>query len=439
MLDKRPEPVPQPQPQAVVAGETDAEQQHFDPTGAPEPLTGRGPAPRVKRFNRKTVAILVLIGLLVMILAFGTSLTRQRASRAITETSGQKMAANGATSDSINGLPNDYGQIKRPPQLGTPLPGDIGAIARASETGPRASPAQPRSLSPLEQYEQQQAMERIKREDQARQAGFSFEGGGRGATPTGVIGAGGDMMDKFLAQQQPGKGGLMPVADRASTSRDDDNRQDDKSAFVNGERTNRWHLKNGQMSAPSPYTLFSSTIIPGVLITGINSDLPGQIKGQVSQNVFDTVSGQHLLVPQGSVLVGQYDSRVTYGQSRVLIVWTRIIRPDGSNIDLEGMPGTDLSGYAGLTGDVDRHILRLLTAVVLGSVIQAGVQSGTSVGYGSQSFGDAAKQGVGSGVSDATQQLTRKELQLQPTIKVAPGERFDVFLTRDVILSPYKL
>jgi type IV secretory pathway VirB10-like protein len=130
---------------------------------------------------------------------------------------------------------------------------------------------------------------------------------------------------------------------------------------------------------------------------------------------------------------------VTYGQQRVLIVWTRLIRPDGSNIDLEGMPGVDMSGYAGLTGDVDRHILRLLTAVVLGSLLQAGAQAGTSVGIAEQSFWDRARQGIGSGINSSAQNIVRKELNVQPTIRVAPGERFNVFTTKDIVIPPYKI
>jgi type IV secretory pathway VirB10-like protein len=425
------------------ADQAEGNDEHYDPTGAPEPLSGRGPAPRVKRFNRKTVYILATVAGVIVVLAFGTSLSR-RPPYNQNEAAAQKVAAGTTTSDAINGLPNDYGQLKRPPQLGAPMPGDIGEIAHASGALNQAphypgvpQPAAQRQLTPLEQYEQQLALERIKRGDQARQGGFNFEGGGnRGGTGA----SNSELIEKALAQQnlagRPGAG-LVPVGEARNAARDDDNRQDDKSNFVNSERNNRWQLKLGQMKAPSPYTLFSGTIIPGVLITGINSDLPGQIKGQVAQNIYDTVTGHYLLLPQGSVLIGQYDSRVTFGQSRVLIVWTRIIRPDGSNIDLEGMPGADLTGYAGLTGDIDRHIWRLLGAVVLGSVIQAGAQSGGNLGYGSQTFGDTARQGLGSGVSDATQQMTRKELQLQPTITVAAGERFNVFLTKDVIMSPY--
>src|ERR1039457_4944650 len=114
--------------------------------------------------------------------------------------------------------------------------------------------------------------------------------------------------------------------------------------------------------------MFAGTVVPCVMTQGINSDLPGQIGCMVSQNVYDTVTGRHLLIPQGTKAIGTYDSRIAYGQSRVLVVSTRLLRPDGSWVSLEGMPGTDLSGYAGLTGAVNNHYLRLISGVVLGSI-----------------------------------------------------------------------
>jgi type IV secretion system protein VirB10 len=218
--------------------------------------------------------------------------------------------------------------------------------------------------------------------------------------------------------------------------RDDANRQDDKASYLDQDRSrDGWTLKEPVQMPQSPYTVFAGTVLPGVMITGINSDLPGQIEGQLAQNVYDSVTGAYLLLPQGTKILGTYDSRITYGQSRVLVVWTRLIRPDGSSIDLEGMPGVDLSGYAGLTGKVDRHLVRLMTAVVLGSIIQAGADAGTS--YANPSFADLARQGFGQGVNDATQQVTRRELNTQPTIIVAPGARFNVFSTKDIILPPW--
>jgi type IV secretion system protein VirB10 len=291
-------------------------------------------------------------------------------------------------------------------------------------------------LSPYEQALEQQNIDAWKRAQKAREGGFGFTGGGSG---TGTQGTQSNMYGAPADRESPAAAvgaALAGLAKPAATDRDADNRQDDKAAFVGKERQNRWALERVVQWPSSPYTMFAGTVLPGVLITGINSDLPGQIKGQISQNVYDTVTGKYLLLPQGTEVLGEYDSRITYGQSRVLVVWTRLIRPDGSNIDLETMPGVDLSGYAGLPGKVDRHLLRLATAVVLGSLIEAGAQSGTN--YTFPSYTDRARQGAGQGVNEATQQIVRKELSVQPTITVAPGTRFDVFSTKDIVLPPYK-
>jgi type IV secretion system protein VirB10 len=170
---------------------------------------------------------------------------------------------------------------------------------------------------------------------------------------------------------------------------------------------------------------------------GINSDLPGQIGCMISQNVYDTVTGRYLLLPQGTKAIGTYDSRVAYGQERVLVVWTRLLRPDGSTLSLEGMPGVDLSGYAGLTGKVNNHYVRLLAGVVLGSVL--GASSQIAVGANSQNpgFAELAIQGAGQNINEAGQQITRKNLNIQPTIQVPPGGRLTIFATKDLILPPW--
>ena len=278
--------------------------------------------------------------------------------------------------------------------------------------------------SPVETEEAKLAM-------RAREGGFGFAGA---SGTSSQAAASGNWLDRLI-----GAGGvpLMPAGPAPQKGdRDADNRQDDKQDFLERNRPAHWDLKDRLHTPASPYTIFSGTVIAGVLLTGINSDLPGQIEGQISQNVYDTVAGKHLILPQGTKLIGSYDSRITYGQNRVLVVWTRLIRPDGSNIDLEGMPGVDLSGYAGLTGNVDRHVARLVGAVLLGSLIQAGTSAGTS--YTDPTFSDRARQGAGQGINEATQQIVRKELQLQPTIEVKPGERFAVFTTKDIIIPPYE-
>jgi len=168
--------------------------------------------------------------------------------------------------------------------------------------------------------------------------------------------------------------------------------------------------------------------------------LPGQITAQVRENVYDTVTGRYLLIPQGTRLVGDYDSKVTYAQDRALIVWSRLIMPNGNSISLEGMPGVDMSGYAGLKDRVNNHYAKMVTGVVLGSVIGAGAQVATG-GQGSAntstSFSQLAVSGAAQNMNNAGQQITSKNLGIQPTITIRPGWKLNVFVTKDMILRPY--
>ena len=330
------------------------------------------------------------------------------------------------------------------PQLGDPRPGDLGAVNTAS-AGALDPNAPARQLTPLEQYEQQVALDQLRNEDRARSATVSFaNAGGNDASSGSQASAGVTDGTQALQQQllelaQRGGGappGATPV-NANSTARDDANRQDDKAEFAKKTRDTDFELHASLQRPRSPYTLFAGTILPCVLTQGINSDLPGQIGCMISQNVYDTVTGQHLLLPQGTKVIGTYDSRIAYGQSRVLVVWTRLLRPDGSTLSLEGMPGIDLSGYAGLTGHVNNHYLRLLGGVVLGSVLGASAQIAVGANSQNPSFAQLAIQGAGQNINEAGQQITRKNLNIQPTIEVPPGGRLNIFATKDLILPPW--
>jgi type IV secretion system protein VirB10 len=431
-----------PEDESRVAGPPDepegTPEHYYDPQGRVEALNGRTVLPTVKRFNRKTVVVLAALGALVTIAALGTALSRKPLVKKATESQAQSAAAVPTLTDAVNTLPGDYRSVARTradgsdgiPKLGAPLPGDIGAFAPQAGGGRQGAA---RQLTPYEQALAEERLEELKRAAKAREGGFGFSGGAgvvavAAASEGGAQSVAGSVERGLTSYAQAG-------LQQSLASRDTDNRQDDKTSFAERGHKGSWLLREGVQTPLSPFTIFAGAVLPGVMITGINSDLPGQIEGQVSQNVYDTVTGKHLLIPQGTKVLGTYDSRITYGQSRVLVVWTRIIRPDGSNIDLEGMPGVDMSGYAGETGKVDRHLLRLLSAVLLGSVIQAGTAAGTS--YTNPSFADLARQGAGQGVNEATQQIVRKELNIQPTITIAPGTRFNVFTTKDIILPPY--
>lgn len=265
--------------------------------------------------------------------------------------------------------------------------------------------------------------EKLERADRARTAGVSFSTVRIDETPNGIPN-----------NSQSGSGTSDPIG---TTTRDDNNRQDDKLAFLNHSRSNDTMLGNGLVDPLSPYQLMAGTIIPGVLVSGINSDLPGQILGQISQNIFDSVSGRFILLPQGTKVLGEYDSRIVYGQERVLVVWTRLILPSGKSISLEGMPGVDMSGYSGLSDQVNNHYLRLLTGVLFGSLLGAGAQ----IAEGPQrttdpTYGQLALQGAARNTNEAGQEITRRNLNTQPTLEIRPGFRFSIFVTKDMVLEP---
>jgi type IV secretory pathway VirB10-like protein len=223
----------------------------------------------------------------------------------------------------------------------------------------------------------------------------------------------------------------------------DQNMQQEKRDFTKEEKTQgsakEAYLKNPLIPALSRYEVKAGSIIPGVMITGINSDLPGKLVGQVRENVFDTVTGHHLLIPQGTRVIGAYDSKVAYAQERVLIVWTRLIFPNGDSIDLEGMDGVDLSGYAGLTDKVNNHWTKLITGVVLSSILSAGskVAAGNNQ-VGTASFGQQATSGASEAINTVGAKFVEKNLNIQPTLEIRPGYKFNVFVNKDMILKRYK-
>jgi type IV secretion system protein VirB10 len=198
------------------------------------------------------------------------------------------------------------------------------------------------------------------------------------------------------------------------------------------------YLDKSLTTPRSPYEVKAGTVIPTVLITGINSVLPGQVVGQVRENVYDTVSGNYLLIPQGSRVIAAYDSMVAWGQERVLVCWNRVIRPDGTSITLDCMPGVDLAGYAGMADEVDNHWWRIISGAALSSLLAATAQrsQGDVTTYQpsvSQAWaGNAAGQ-----INQAGQQITARNLQIQPTITVRPGFSVNVLVSKDIVIPPY--
>jgi type IV secretion system protein VirB10 len=211
----------------------------------------------------------------------------------------------------------------------------------------------------------------------------------------------------------------------------DPNLQDRKSAFAS---TSRDDIRNpNRIEEPvSPYQLMAGALIPASLITGINSDLPGTVIAQVTQNVYDTVRGQHLLIPQGSRLLGRYQSEVSFGQDRALVVWDRILFPDGGSITISE-PGSDASGYAGLKDRTDHHWDKVFAAAGLATLLGIGAELGPG------EDGDierAIRRGTTDTINEAGQRAVDRSLGVQPSITVRPGWPVNVIVTRDLVLKP---
>ena len=213
----------------------------------------------------------------------------------------------------------------------------------------------------------------------------------------------------------------------------DQNQQARKEAFISEEDSDIYN-SHGLVSPRSPYQVMAGNLIPAALVTGLNSDLPGQVIGQVTENVFDTVTGNHLLIPQGSRLMGRYDSVIAFGQSRALVVWTRLILPNGDSIQLDNLPGTDAQGFAGLKDRVDNHTWQFLKGAVLSSLLSIGSELASDDGDRLT----RALQNAGQDTANiAGQRIIERNLNVQPTLKVRPGWRFNVIVSRDLILKPY--
>ena len=220
------------------------------------------------------------------------------------------------------------------------------------------------------------------------------------------------------------------------------NGQSRKEAFLaNAHKTQIGDYLQSTREAPlSRFEIKAGWEIPAVLEQGLNSDLPGEVKALVTQNVYDTATGMYLLIPQGSRLVGRYDSHISYGQDGVQVTWSRIIYPDASSVDLDGMAGLDAHGNAGLRSDVDRHYRSLIGGMALTSMFNAAfaITQARNQNVLVINPASAAEAAVGAEVSETGSQLARRNLTRQPTIKVPAGYKFTVRVNRDILFdAPY--
>ena len=225
------------------------------------------------------------------------------------------------------------------------------------------------------------------------------------------------------------KGEAKPVQDY------DGNRQESKKNFLMNEQAQRFYQTNFLVEQLSEFELKAGDFIPATLQTGINSDLPSKvIVAVVSENVRDTISGKHILIPQGTRVVGTYDSSVTFGQERLLVIWQRLIFPDGKSIGLDNMQGVDLSGKAGITGEIDNHFGTLLKGVVLSSIMGSAAAIVTDR---KNDWRGAAAEGAGEQIVTIGERFADRALSRQPTINIEPGARLNIMVHSDLILEPY--
>ena len=335
-------------------------------------------------------------------------------------------------------LPKSYGEMK--PKLGPPLPGDLGAAYMGVDLEPAlvepeelanppkklASYSPPKTTAPT--YETAPVNTPPQN---LGSSGLFFQLSGRGISgrPTQVASAGGQYIPP---PEYPGFN-PPPSGFNSSPISADPNGQGAKQAFIDQDSEDIYN-SHALVSPRSPYQVMAGNLIPASLVTGLNSDLPGQVIGQVTENVFDTVTGQHLLIPQGSRLMGRYDSVIAFGQSRALVVWTRLIMPNGDSIQLDNLPGSDAQGFAGLKDKVDRHTWQFIKGAALSSLLSVGSELASDDGDRLT----RALQNAGQDTANiAGQRIIDRNLNVQPTIRIRQGWRFNVIVSRDLILKPY--
>ncbi len=218
----------------------------------------------------------------------------------------------------------------------------------------------------------------------------------------------------------------------------DGNRQESKKNFLMSEAAQKFYQNNFLIDSLSEFELKAGDFIPAIMLTGINSDLPTKvITAVVSENIRDSVRGNHVLIPQGTKVIGVYDSSITFGQERLLVIWQRLILPNGKSLALDNMQGVDLTGQAGITGDVNNHFATLLKGVILSSFLGSVGTINSTEKFGSDDWRTSAMQGAGEQIVSIGDRFAERALSRQPTITIRPGERFNIMVHSDLILEPY--
>jgi len=377
----------------------------------------RSAPPPVTRLSKKALMVLGTTGCVAIAGAVAFAMSSKPAGASKPEVYDTQHSS---PAEALRALPADYTAIPREvPDLGPPLPGDLGEPILDARAGvapvsgsPLADPAYlpppppplP-SAAPVATAPDHTRQLRVQEREAARMSQLFF-GDDRRPSPPSV-----SQEAAAAAPAESGRRGfLQGVSDRQTTS---------------AERLQR---------PASPYVVQAGSTIPAAIVTGIRGDLPGQVVAQVTQNVFDSPTGRHLLIPQGAKLIGAYDDRIAFGQSRLLLAWTRLILPDGRSLVLERLPAGDAQGYAGLQDGVDRHWRRLAGAALLSTVLGLGAELAAD---DENDTARAIRRAFGETSNAAGQQVVGRTLDVAPTLTIRPGHPLRVLVTRDLVLEPY--
>ncbi|SBV31884.1 Conjugation TrbI family protein [uncultured Sphingopyxis sp.] len=384
------------------------------PKADPETLALRAAPGRVTRFRRGAIIAIAAVGSTAIV---GVAwLALKPASIGLIAPADDKLVGAKAPPDALAGAPTSYGDV---PQLGAPLPGDLGRPILNHQRGLDMVPDDTADEAARRAAQEAHAeRQRIAAEQRAaRESGVMLQVAGNAAAARPVA---------VAAEQAPELPAPAQIAD-------DPNGQQRKNALI-GKANDGSDVNPHRLTAPvSQWTLQAGSVIAASLITGLNSDLPGLVTAQITENVYDSVTGQSLLIPQGSRLVGSYDSVVAFGQSRALVVWQRIILPDGSSIRIGNVPAADTQGYAGLSDKIDRHTWQLLKGVALSTLLGVGTE--LSFGSSESDLVRAVREAAQQSGARAGDQLVTRNLNIQPTLRVRPGWPLRVLVHKDIVVG----
>jgi type IV secretion system protein VirB10 len=407
---------------------------------SPESMALRAQPRPVTRLNRRSLALLA--GLLALGVLGATVWSLQPKTRRESDEHAELFNVDRVSrSEGLGQLPADYSKLQQPapvPELGPPLPGDLGpAIVKSQQ------PVVPSYSPPGHDPAASERDARRKESEQAAAASVFFRNGSQRAATAAPTAAAPDTsrsVPSGLTGFDPMAAGpaSTPAQDGGADATASQNRQDQKEAF---QRTASTETRNsGSLQLPaSPYQLMAGTVIAGALVTGIQSDLPGDVIATVTEPVYDTATGKHQLIPQGSRILGRYNSRVSYGQSRVQVVWNRVILPDTSSLTLDNLVGSDPAGRAGLEDGVDWHWDRVFAGAALTSLLGIGAELAAPENrQDGNRIVIAGRDSLQDSVNQIGQEVTRRNLNIQPTLSARPGLPMRVIVNRDLVLRPYQ-